>query len=133
MTVSLFVDNTTYLNATALNQFPAVGAGGKPGVHLVYARVRYTGSAWEVHSTTDGAVLVTGNLSWSSDHLNVTLSNFSVAPLVLAAPMLADSTLLCKVLAASASQVQLAWYSDVVTRVTVQASTMDAYLLILGA
>ena len=133
MTLPLFVDGSTPLNAATLNQLLALGEGNKVGAHVVYARLRYTGAAWEVHSTTDSAVLVTGHLSWLTNHLNVSLANFTVAMPPLVAPVfLATGIYLPCVLGASNTQAQIGWFDFAGTLVTTPDTRMDVNFWALG-
>lgn len=126
-------DGTSDLNAALLNRYLAAG-GTKTQVKALWARIRYTGAAWEVPSTTDSAELVAGNLTWDAgnNRLNVALSGFTVIPVVLAVPFLGDSIFWPKVSGASTTQAQIAWYNDAGTRQTVQSSNMDVYVIMLG-
>ena len=119
------------IDAATCNKYVAAG-GGKTTVKTVYARIRYNGTAWEVHATTDNAEIVSGNIAFSVNLINVTISGFTVAPVAIVAPMLADVTLWPKVLAVSSTQIQIAFYNDAGTRVTVAATTMDCYLIAVG-
>lgn len=66
-------------NAAILNRVMFAGAG-KLQCKELWARVRYTGSAWEVSSTIDSAQLVSANVTFSTDHINIALSGFTAAP-----------------------------------------------------
>lgn len=133
MAVALGVDGTTQVNAALVNQFIAAGAGGKTGTALFWARIRYNGSAWEVHASTDSAAIITANLAFVTDHLEVTLTNFTVAPCPIVAPYMGDSIYLPKIAAISSTKVHIAWYSAITTRVTTPDVNMDCYVHIVGA
>ena len=108
-----------------------------PGAHalkLVCGRIRYTGSVWEVQAATQSLELVSANVVFSTDHINITLSGFTRAPEVQATPVFtAGGILLPVALAPSASQVQIYWYDFAEVLQTVQGTKMDAYVRILGS
>lgn len=120
------------VNATLFNRliFPGVT---KSRPKILWARVRYTGSAWEVVSTVDSAQLVSGNLAWSTDHVNITLSGFTAIPLVLVTPTyVAAVARLPHGIGISSVQAQLWFYDYAGALVSTQATTMDCNLCILG-
>lgn len=118
-------------NAALFNKYLAAG-GGKATVKVLWARIRYTGSAWEVHATTDAAELVTGNLSWSVDHLNVVISGFTVVPVVLVSPTLGATRYRPEAIAASTTQIQIQFKNASDTVQTTQGTDMDCMLLAIG-
>lgn len=132
-TPTVMTDLSTSLRASDLNKYLAAG-GGKITCKVVWVRVRYNGSAWEVHSTTDSVEIVSGNVSYSTDHINITISGFTVAPVVMVSPALVntDAAYWPKALATSATQLQVAFYNDAGVRQTAQSTNMDCYLIALG-
>lgn len=131
----IFVDSTTELNAAALNQLAAVG-GGKLGVHIWYGRLTYNGASWEVVSTTDSAKITTGALAWdgTDDQLEITLTDFSTAPVVLATPAAdADTNYTVKAHATSSTEAVVRFYNiDTGAKITTEATDMDVNVLIIG-
>ena len=106
---------------------------GKHAVKGVYARVRYTGTLWEVHASSDSQELQSANLAWSTDHLNIAISGFTVAPRCQVTPIrTASGILLPAALSASDSQGQVYWHDAAFTLVTSQSALMDADVLIYG-
>ena len=105
--------------------------GSKTGVKVVYARVRYNGTTWEVHSSTDSAELVSGNLSFSSGVLTVTLSGYTVTPLAHGTPTIAGG-LLPFAVGTAASTVQVRWYDFAGALQTSASTNHDANLTIRG-
>lgn len=57
-----------------------IHGGNKSTSKIIWARCRYNGAAWEVHSSTDSNEIISGNLAWSTNLVNVTLSGFTAAP-----------------------------------------------------
>jgi hypothetical protein len=89
-TPKVVTDATSAFEEAVLNKFIAAGEANKVQVKIWYARVRYTGSAWEVVSTTDSAGLTTGALAWSTNQLQLTLANWSNPPVILVTPAADD-------------------------------------------
>jgi hypothetical protein len=121
--------SAAYLNV----RVPFIAGANKSGVKICYARIRYTGSVWEVSSGTDSAGIVSGNIAWSTDHINITLSGYTATPAVLATPVYtAGISRLPHGLGVSATQGQV-WFVDYAgVLVTTQATTMDCYVRIEG-
>jgi hypothetical protein len=96
-------------------------------------RVQYNGSSWEVIFGTDSAGLTTGALAWSTNQLQITLSNFTNVPVVLATPSADNnSNLNVKAYASSNTLVVVRFYAVADgAHVTAKATTMDFNLLIL--
>ena len=108
-----------------------------PGAHalkFVSGRVRYTGTVWLVDASTQSLELVSDNVAFSTDHINITLSGFTRAPEVQVTPVkTASGVLIPAALATSADQVQIFWYDFAGVLQTSQGIMMDAYLRILGS
>lgn len=130
MALKIFTARVTPLSAGNLNRFLALG-GSKVETKLVYARVRYTGSVFEVAPATDSAEIVSGHLSFVTGVLSVTLSGYTVAPVALLSPTVATAYR-PKAVATSASLVEVRWYNDSNVLVTAADTAMDAYVVILG-
>src|SRR5262245_27731222 len=105
---------TDGLAESTWDQYPATP--GKHATKLVYARIRYTGSAWQVEPSTDSQEITSNHLTWDTDHLEVSVSGFTRAPHVQVSPVMdlaaADYAqfFLPAAKAVSAEQVQIAWY-----------------------
>ena len=119
------------VNAATVNKYVSAG-GDKINAKLNYARIRYNGASWEVHATTDSSEIVSGDVAWSTNLINITLTGYTVIPVAVVAPMLADATILPKVLGNTITQIQVAFYDFAGVRVTVQATSMDFYIIVLG-
>jgi hypothetical protein len=104
----------------------------KHKIKAVYARVRYTGSVWQVEASTDSAEIQDSHLAWDTNHLNIAVTGFTRSPIVQATAVFGTSVLMPVANAASAVQVRIYWYDAAFANVTTQATTMDAYVLILG-
>lgn len=130
----IFADGTTEVEAAALNQMVAAG-GGKLGVFMWYGRLAYNGAAWEVVSTTDSCKITAGALAWDSvdDQLEITLTDFSAPPLVLATPVAADANYNVKAHATSAAEAVVRFYNiDTGAKITTEDTNMDVGVLIIG-
>ena len=131
MSTPIVATDGNAIDAATCNKYIAAG-GDKVQVKTNYARIRYNGTAWEVHGTTDSSEIVSGDVAFATNLINITLTGFTVIPVAIVAPRLADTNLWPKVEATSTTQIQVAFYNDAGTRVTVQASTMDFYLVVIG-
>ena len=119
-------------NATLFNSLIFPGAS-KSKTKLIWARIQYTGSAWAVVSATDSAGMVSGNLAWSTDHVNITLTGFTATPAVIPGPTyVASIARIPHAIGVSSTQAQV-WFVDYAgALVTTQATTMDCSLIIIG-
>jgi homogentisate 1,2-dioxygenase len=117
-----------------MNKYLAAGNADKPAAKVLWARCRYTGSAWEVVSTSDAAGLASGALSWASSALNIALSGFVNPPVVLATPAADDDTNYSVKCYCSTNALALVKFYNVDTGalVTTQAVSMDFNLLVIG-
>lgn len=121
-------------SAAILNKALFAGAS-KLQCKALWARIRYTGSAWEVSSSADSAQLVSGSLAWSTDHVNITLSGFTAIPLALVSPTyLAAIARAPQAIGISSTQVQVWFFTHATTPVvdSTQSTSMDCSLLIVG-
>jgi hypothetical protein len=134
-TPKVITDGTTELNEAALNKFICAGEANKSQVKCWYGRVRFTGSTWEVVSTSDSAGLTTGALAWASSQLQITLSGWTNPPLIVATPVADDdANYTVKAYASSNVLAVVRFYNiDTGALITTQAATMDFNVLILGA
>jgi hypothetical protein len=134
-TPQVTTDGVSGFEAAVLNKYLAVGEANKPTCKAWFARVRFNGSSWEVHGSTESAGLSSGGLAWNgaSSQLEITLTGFSAAPVVLASPMCADAALAPKAHAQSQAQALIAWFDAAGARVTTESTAMDACVLIVGA
>jgi len=111
----------------------AVQAGdGTLNTKMWAGRVRYTGSAWEVHATTFSAGVTTGAIAWSTDHINITLSGFTQMPLALVSPSLGATRYRPEAIATSSSQVQVQFKNAADAVQSTQGTDMDCQLIIWG-
>lgn len=115
----------------SLNQFIAADSNLRQ-VKKVWARVRYTGSAWEVVSTTANAGSM--SLAFASNKLAVTVSGFSKAPQVQATPVGTAAAYWVKASATSATNVDVLFFnaSSPGTQITTPDSNMDVNLEVTG-
>ena len=115
------------------DRLPFVAGANKTKAKLIWAHIRYTGSAWEVVSTTDSAGLVSGNLAWSTDHVNITLSGYTAIVPAFATPVYnAAVALIPQITPSSTTQCQVHFVDYAGVRVTTQATTMNCTILLLG-
>ncbi len=108
--------------------------GNKTTVKILFARVRYTGSAWEVHSGTDSNEVVSGNLAWSTNKLTIALSGYTVPPVVIATQNQAATVpYVLQAGATSSSNIDVEFWDTAAAQVTTQATSMDFQLLVIGS
>jgi hypothetical protein len=131
-TPKVVTDGVTPFAEGHMNKFLAADAG-KLQVKVNYARVRYTGSVWEVVTSVDSCALVSANLAFASSILTVALTGYTVAPLALVSPSVGAGVYIPKALAASASAVQISFY-DIATGALISAvsANMDCQVLTIG-
>ena len=114
----------------------ALTTDGTLGLRCLTGRIRYTGSAWEVVSATSktGTGLISANLTWSTNQLQISLSStyFANPPVVQVTPSNAGSVPIIKAVASSNTLVVVTFHDAADTQITVQATTMDFNVLILG-
>lgn len=111
-----------------------VHSGNKAAVKDIYARVRYTGSAWEVHSGTDSNEIVSGNLAWSTNKLTIALTGYTVPPVVLCTQNPAATVpYVLQAGATSSSNVDVEFWDTAGAQVTTQATSMDFQLIVKGS
>lgn len=109
-----------------------VHAGNKATSKMLWARIRYNGAAWVVHSTTDNNEIVSGNLTWDTDHLNIALSGYTTAPLPMASPVIATAYSVAAE-AIDAATIALTFRAlDTGAQVTIESTDMDFNLLVIG-
>ena len=115
------------------DRIPFIAGANKTKVKILYARIRYNGSAWEVHSGTDSAGIVSGNLAWSTNHVVITLSGYSTVVPAFATPVYNSAvSLIPQVFPSSASALHIYFIDYAGAIVSTQATTMDCTLLALG-
>lgn len=121
--------NAAYFNA----RIPFIAGANKNNVKICYARIRYTGSAWEVSSSADSAGIVSGNVAWSTDHINITLSGYTAAPVVVVGTTYVSGVArIPHGIGASASQAQVYWYDYAGSLDSTQGTDMDIQVIIIG-
>jgi hypothetical protein len=130
-----FTDAVTTFTAANLNKFLCVGEADHVATKLLFARVRYTGSAWEVHGSTDAAGLTALALSWDagSSQLDIALTGFTAAPVVLGSAIADDNAYHVKAHASAADAAALAFFDAAGDRVETEDANMDCCLLVIGA
>jgi len=110
--------------------------GNKAAVKIIFARIRYTGSAWEVHSGTDSNEVVSANLAWSSTKLTVAISGYTVPPTAYCTQNASDTVVTPYIIQAtttSSANVDVKFWSVAGTQVTTQAVSMDFQLHVEGS
>ena len=133
MTPAVWTALTTAVSAANLNRLIAAG-GSKVRGKFLWARIRYTGSVWEVVSSVGSAEIVSANCVWSTDKLTIALSGFEEVPVPNVTPTPSDTTLWVKAGATSSSNIDVYFYhATTLARVTTQATTMDFQLHAVGA
>jgi hypothetical protein len=134
----ILTDGSSALSEDILNKFIGVDQSdaAKRGVIMKYARINYTGSAWQVVSTYDSAGIVSGNLSWSTDHLiiDVTSGAFTKYPVVIATTTSDTTTAFYQVHAVctSATSVSIYFTNYSSSVITTQATSMDFQIMIFS-
>jgi hypothetical protein len=115
----------------SLNQFIAADSSLRQ-VKKVWGRVRYTGSVWEVVSTTSNAGSMT--LAFASNKLGITVSGFSKAPQVQVTPVGTAAAYWVKGYATSSTNVDVLFFnaSSPGTQITTPDSSMDFNIEIMG-
>lgn len=120
------------LNTATFGRFAHTGS--KTGVKVIFARIRYTGSAWEVHATTDSNEIVSANCVWSTNKLTVAISGFTIAPSVVATQNPGATTpYLIQAGATSASNIDIEFWDLASVQVTTQANSMDFQIHVEGS
>lgn len=108
--------------------------GTKTGLKVIFARIRYTGTAWEVHATTDSNEIVSANAVWSTNKLTVAISGYTLAPLPLASQNPAATVpYVIQAGSTSASNIDVEFWDTAGAQVTTQAQSMDFSLLVIGS
>jgi len=131
-TPAVFTDLVTQATAAVISRLMLAG-GSKVRCKHLWARIRYTGSAWEVVASVDSAEIVSANCVWSTDKLTIALSGFEAVPVPVATPTPGDTNLWPKAGATSASNIDVYFYNaTTLARVTTQATTMDFQLHVSG-
>jgi hypothetical protein len=129
---NLFTASVSACSAANFNRLLYLG-GSKTGVKIIGARIRYNGSAIEVHSSTDSIEIVTGNLSGpTTGVVTLTVSGFTTIPLPLAGPNIAGGYIPFAV-ATAASTIQIRWYDFAGALVTSAGTNMDCNLIVIGS
>jgi len=131
----IVTDGSTEFKAAELNKFVA-GNGSKLGIMLQYARIAYTGAAWEVVAGTDSCDIASGDLTWNAtpDELEITLAGYSNVPVVIATPVATGNTIhpILKAHAASKTQAVVRFYDEANTQITVEDTDMAFNLMVIG-
>jgi hypothetical protein len=113
--------------------------GTKIQVKTYYGRIRYNGATWEVvaAATADNAGIVTGDLAWSTDHLNITVSGFTNPPRAILTPVSTGTTPARAPMQSAAStnvQVQVYFFdgANPPAADTTEATDMDFNIFLIG-
>ncbi len=120
--------------AALVNQFMAAPAS-KTAVFHWYGRVHYDGASWVVDSATDFAGLTSGALSWNgtNNELEITLTDFSAAPLVQASEPAVDTAYKVQGHASTSVLAALRFYNRTTgALITTESTDMDAMVSITG-
>jgi len=129
---NLFTAGVSAGSAANFNRLLYAG-GSKTGMKCIGGRVRYNGSAMEIHASTESVEIVSGNLAGpTSGVVTLTVSGFTVAPMVLATPTIAGG-LLPFAVATAAGTVQIRWYDFAGALVTTATTNMDCNIFIWGS
>lgn len=129
----LFTDGDE-ANAARFNRTVAVAAS-VTGIFVWFARVKWNGSAFVVDSNHSSAGITTGSLAWdgAADELEITLTDFSSRPVVVATPVAANTNLNVKAYAESTTKAIVRFYAVADgSHVTTEATTMDVNIMIMG-
>jgi hypothetical protein len=126
-------DGTTSLNEANMNK-ALMSDGTKIQVKVYHAHIRYNGASWEVVAADDSAGIVTGDLAWSTNHLNITLSGFTNPPIAVVSPNSTGTTaaLIPAVDVTSNVQMQVYFFDYAGTVDTTQATDMDFTIILMG-
>jgi hypothetical protein len=134
-TPKIVVDGSSAWEEAVANKFIASG-GGKLQVKALHARVQYSGSAWQVVSSTDSAEIASGDLAWNGTNkeLEITLSGYDNPPVVLATPAAIDAAYTVKAHASSATKAVVRFYNiDTGAKIATEDANMDCNVLVIGA
>lgn len=123
-------DGVDSVNAATQNK--ALSSNGKLNIKVLYARIRYNGTSWEVVSTTDSSQLVTGNLAWSTNKITLAISGYTAVPVVVASQHLVTTPYIIQFGAVSTGSVEGKFFDAAGSQVTTQGTSMDVNLMIIG-
>jgi len=105
----------------------------KYGTKAVWARIRYTGSVWQVHSGMDSQEIQSSQLTWDTNHVNVAVGGFTTAPNVQATGLYtAGGVYLPFVESISTSLIRVYWVDAAFATVTTESDKMDAFIFAWG-
>ena len=122
---------TTHLSAGHLNFLLKCPV---PRAQAQWARVHYTGSAWQVHPHTGAAGLTGLDLIWNvaQGQLEITLNDFEFPPMVMAQAAADDAALWPKAHAPRADQAIVRFYDNAGAHVSTLSIGMDVSVLLIG-
>lgn len=134
MGTQIVTDGTQDVDAAVVNLFTNAG-GTKTNVSILFAHIRYTGAAWEVVSTTDSAILESGDLAWDTDHLEITLDTYTNTPAAMPGSVAAGGTISnrAQVDPISNTQIDVYFFTSDGTPDTTEGVDMDFMLILIGA
>ena len=101
----------------------------KAGVGIAYARIRYTGSAWEVTSSVSNVGF--SSPTWSSTKLTVAMSDFTDTPTVIVSRA-ANNAYLVSAAATSTTNIDVTFEDFDGTDITSEGTAMDFHIIALG-
>lgn len=134
MATDVGITNGQNVDQSIINKALFAGAS-KLSCKMLWARIRYNGSAWEVNSSVDSAQLVSANVTFSTDHINIALSGFTATPVVVASGVQQSGTgnsRVPMVSNVSSTQVQI-YFKDASDALdTTQSTKMDCNVIIIG-
>ena len=111
----------------------AIQAGdGTLNTKIWGGRIRYTGTAWEVFPTSFSTGVTSGAIAFSVDHINITLTGFTQAPVVIATPTLGATRFRPEGIGSSNVQAQIQFKNAADTVQTTQTTDMDCQVMIWG-
>lgn len=111
----------------------ALTSNAKLDIKVIYARIRYTGSVWEVVSTVDSSQLVSGNLAWSTNKITIALTGYTAAPVVIASQSNVTTPYHVQFTATSSGNIDGKFFNLASTQITTEDTNMDVNILIIGA
>lgn len=101
-------------------------------VKVLFARIRYTGSALEIVSTVSSSQLVSGNLAFSTNKITVALTGYTAAPVVLVSQSNVTIPYHVQAFSVSSGSVEIRFYDMAGVLITTQDTSMDCHVIIIG-
>jgi len=101
-------------------------------IKLLFCRIRYTGTVWALATGAASSGLVASNFVWSTNKLVLTLTGYTLFPLVFAKQATVTSALHIEAHGVSASSVEFTFWDMAGAQVTTQSISMDFNCIIIG-